>query len=129
MRIDDDAADLQSKVLDTRLRGVNVRCTVDFADSGCPIVSVETRSTSIQQGLRAVSKFAGYCRRTLVLSTSDESEVAWAKVLASYFCFGLSHEQNGRRTQIMAAPSLGPTAQGSAQATFVKRVLALLEHN
>lgn len=114
------------RAFNTRLRGVNVKCVVKFDGSDLPQIQVETRSESVERGLREVSKFAGYCRRTLVLSSQNAEEVKWATVLASYFGFGLDLDVGEHKHEIMPAPALNRTDDEGPQNNFTRRVLSLL---
>lgn len=97
---------------------------VAFSDSGQPVVWVETQSADLQSGLRAVSKFAGFCERTLVLDASDDE--AWAAVMASYFGFGLIVEDEKGRREVMPAPTLDSAEDDSMRDGFTRRVLGML---
>ena len=104
-----------------RLRGEDVFCTVNLEHADAPSITVETSATSLNEGLRAVSKFAGYCRRTLVLR--DPEEAAWAEVLASYFGFGLAIANDGVRCEVMPAPTSSGAEMTAARRQFIRRVL------
>ncbi len=110
----------------TQLRGVDVLCTVERVDGQAPAVGIETCARDLQQGLRAVSKFAGYCRRTLVLTTPSTADEQWAGVLASYFGFGLVVD-NGQRREVMPPPELDEEAGAETRRRFLQRVLQSLD--
>lgn len=104
-----------------RLRGEDVSCTVRLEHTDDPVVTVETTATSLKEGLRAISKFAGYCERTLILSNREE--VAWAEVMASYFGFGLAVVNDGVRCEVMPAPASSGTETTAARRQFIRHVL------
>lgn len=108
-----------------RLRGVDVLCSVSYPLPDLAQVEVEVCASTLADGLKAISKFAGYCRRTLVLTGVSPSEQDWAAVMASYYGFGLCVEDDdGRREVMPAAAAAGdPTP---ARAVFVRRALEQL---
>jgi len=106
-----------------RLRGVDVACTVTYRSEE-PVVRVETAPSHLDSGLRAVSKFAGYCERTLVLADAPSEDIEWACVLASYFGFGLAVWRDGVREEVMPPPPLDASSPGSATERFLRQVLA-----
>lgn len=110
----------------TQLRGVDVKCTVEQVDGSSPIVGVEICAATLEHGLHAVSKFAGYCQRTLMLTTPCQTDERWASVLASYFGFGLVVDE-GERREVMPPPELGDEADTKARRRFLQRVLQSLE--
>lgn len=112
--------------LRARLRGVDVDCSIAYDTDGTPAITVEVHASEVSPGLRDVSQFAGYCERTLVLTSASDDDAAWAGVLASYYGFGLARIDNDNRVDIMRAPTLGATGDGDMRAAFVRRVLALL---
>lgn len=114
----------QARTFDTRLRGVNVTCHVAVDSTGQPDIQVMVPAVSLDSGLRAVSKFAGYCRRTLALSSGQDD--AWAGVLASYFGFGLVLVSEDECRQIMPPPALDASDDGQPRQTFTRRVLSEL---
>lgn len=112
--------------LRTRLRGVEVDCLIAHDTAGTPALVVEVHAAEVSSGLRDVSKFAGYCERTLVLGSASDDDVAWAGVLASYYGFGLATIDDGGRVDVMPAPALGGAGSAPTRAAFVRRVLDLL---
>lgn len=116
----------EAQTFETRLRGVNVTCIVTFDSEESPDVRIETRAKTVEQGVRAVSKFAGYCRRTLVLPVLGDDEDAWACVLASYYGFGLILESGDRRREVMSAPAVDVVHDHGPRQGFIRRVLAEL---
>jgi hypothetical protein len=118
--------EIGAQTFETRLRGVNVTCTVSLDSVESPDVRIETRAKTLAEGVRAVSKFAGYCRRTLVLPVLGNDDEAWARVLASYYGFGLILESADRRCEVMAAPAFDIANDGGPRQSFIRRVLAEL---
>ncbi|MCM3658091.1 hypothetical protein M3147_12610 [Agromyces mediolanus] len=118
--------EIEAQTFETRLRGVNVTCIVTLDSAESPDVRIETRAKTLEQGVRAVSKFAGYCRRTLVLPVLSEDEDAWARVLASYYGFGLILESADRRREVMPAPAVDIADDQGPRRSFIRRVLAEL---
>lgn len=110
----------------TQLRGVDVVCIVERVHGQAPVVGVETCARDLQRGLRAVSKFAGYCRRTLVLTMPSTADEQWASVLASYFGFGLVVD-NGHRREVMPPPEFDEEAGAETRQRFLQRVLQNLD--
>ncbi|HCU78919.1 MAG TPA: hypothetical protein DGU37_10535 [Microbacterium sp.] len=108
-----------------QLRGVDVLCTVEHVDGEAPIIGVETCAPNLESGLRAVSKFAGYCQRTLVLTMPSRADEQWAGVLASYFGFGLVVD-DGQRREVMPPPELDAEAGAETRRRFLRRVLQVL---
>lgn len=108
-----------------QLRGVNVTCIVEHHEDREPVVSIETCAGSLEDGLRAVSRFAGYCRRTLVLASPEGDEEQWAEVLASYYGFGLVVDE-GQRREVMPSPELDVEADGEPRRRFLQRVMRTL---
>lgn len=119
-------SEFKTRTFDTRLRGVNVTCVVTLRSGESPDVRVEARAKTLEQGVRAVSKFAGYCRRTLVLPIRDTEEEAWALVLASYYGFGLIVESADGRYEVMSAPAVDVANDHGPRRSFIRRVLAEL---
>ena len=105
-----------------RLRGVDVVCSVSSPLPDLTDVEVEVSAATVAAGLKSISKFAGNCRRTLVLSGASSSEERWAAVLASYFGFGLVTETGDVREEVMPAPA-GSGDPTPARAEFVRRAL------
>lgn len=118
--------EIKAQTFETRLRGVNVTCIVTLDSPESPDVRIETRAKTLEQGVRAVSKFAGYCRRTLVLPAIDDDEDAWARVLASYYGFGLVLESEDGRCEVMSAPAVDVANDHGPRQSFIRRVLAEL---
>lgn len=114
---------------DARLRGVGVTCTVAFDDEGHPEVSIAASAANLEVGLRDISKFAGYCQRTLVLESSSPEADAWARVLASYFGFGLIMMSDGARSEAMPPPGTHALGDDGPRRTFVRRVIAHLSRD
>lgn len=110
----------------TQLRGVDVLCTVERVDGRAPVVGIETRARDLQHGLRAVSRFAGYCQRTLVLTMPSQVDEQWAGVLASYFGFGLVVD-DGQRREVMPPPELDAGPGAETRHRFLRRVLQSLD--
>lgn len=118
-------------VFAARLRGVNVTCIVPASDDDCPDVSavrVEVTASDATRGLAAVSKFAGYCPRTLALTEVSDDERAWAQVLASYFGFGLILVTNGERQDLMPPAALDETSGSSVRERFRSTVRSCVDH-
>lgn len=98
----------------TRLRGVDVRC--DIADTGA--IHVVVSSSTLQDGLPRVSRFAGYCSRTLDIGNLADEDLAWASAVADYYGFGLS--QGG---QLVVQPRpFSPAGLTDVRAAFNERV-------
>ncbi|MCJ1708431.1 hypothetical protein [Microbacterium sp. VKM Ac-2923] len=110
-----------------RLRGEDVFCTVRLESPDALSVAVETAATSLKEGLRAVSKFAGYCERTLILDSWEEA--AWAEVMASYFGFGLTIANKGVRCEVMPPPTSSDSKMTGARRQFIRRVIEQQEAN
>ncbi|GLK17319.1 hypothetical protein [Herbiconiux flava] len=110
----------------TQLRGVEVLCTVENVEGEEPVIGVETRALDVERGLRAVSRFAGYCQRTLILAAPSIEDEQWAGVLASYFGFGLVVDDRQRR-QIMPPPEMDAGNDAESRRRFVQRVLQNLD--
>lgn len=109
-----------------QLRGVKVTCIVEHRQEREPVVSIETCAGSLEDGLRAVSRFAGYCRRTLVLASPGGDEEQWAEVLASYYGFGLAIDDEGQRRGVMPPPELDAEGDGEPRRRFLQRVMRTL---
>lgn len=119
-----EVSDARARTFDARLRGVDVTCQVALGSTGQPDIRVFVPAVSLDSGLRAVSKFAGYCRRTLALPSGEDD--AWAAVLASYFGFGLVLVSEDERREVMPPPFLDVTDDGQPRQAFTRRVLSEL---
>jgi len=118
-----------TRKFDARLRGVGVTCTVAFDDAGRPEVSIEASAADLDSGLRDISKFAGYCRRSLVLEAESAEADAWACVLASYFGFGLILVSDDSRRLVMQPPETLSREDDGPRQAFVRRVLSHLSRD
>ena len=114
---------------DARLRGVDVTCIVAFNNDGHAEVSIEATASGLAAGLRDISKFAGYCQRTLVLVSSSPETEALASVLASYFGFGLAIVSNGAQREVMPPPDMFRPEDDGPRRAFTRRVLAHLSRD
>lgn len=114
-----------------RLRGVSVTCVIPTTEENQPCVAavrVEVTATDVARGLAAVSKFAGYCPRTLVLTDPSGDDAAWASVLASYFRFGLAVVVNGSRQDVMPPARLDESSGASVRERFRGSVRQYVDH-
>lgn len=127
----DTASVSDDLVFSARLRGVNVTCVIPATDKSDPCVSevrIEVTATDVARGLAAVSKFAGYCPRTLVLTDPSDDDGAWANVLASYFGFGLAVFVDGNRQDVMPPAHLDESSGASVRERFRGAVRRYVDH-
>ena len=108
----------------SRQRGVNVTCRVSVEPDGTSDVSVVVPAETLSTGLRSISKFAGYCRRSLLLISGEDD--AWAEVLASYFGFGLILVSAESCREVMQPPLLDSREGQVPRQAFTRRVLSEL---
>jgi hypothetical protein len=86
-------------------------------------IHVTVTAPTMAEGLPLVSRFAGYCARTLELTALSDHEALWASTIADYYGFGLS-----QRDQTLVAPrEFTPARLTEARAAFNARVGALAQ--
>lgn len=104
----------------TRLRGSLVRCHVSAEDQ----VHVDVIAESMKDGLERVSRFAGYCSRTLELTDLANDDVLWACAVADYYGFGLNRVVDGRQESLIPPAPFAPSVMTEARRQFRTFVLS-----
>lgn len=104
----------------SRLRGSLVRCYVSSDDQ----IHVDVIAGSMKDGLARVSRFAGYCSRTLELTGLADDDVLWACTVADYYGFGLTRVVDGQREQLIPPALFAPSVMTEARRQFRTFVLS-----
>lgn len=107
----------------TRLRGSQVRCYV----SPDGHIHVDVLAASMKDGLERVSRFAGYCSRSLELSALADDDVVWACAVADYYGFGLIRILGDERAELVSPRAFTPSSMTEARAQFRRLVLSSVE--
>lgn len=103
----------------SRLRGSQVRCHV--ADDR---IHVDVFAESMKDGLERVSRFAGYCSRTLELTDLADEDVLWACTVADYYGFGLNRVTGRERVELVPPRPFTPSVMTEARRQFRTLVLS-----
>lgn len=104
----------------TRLRGSLVRCHVSPGDQ----IHVDVIARSMKDGLERVSRFAGYCSRTLELTGLADEDVLWACTVADYYGFGLTRVVDDERERLIPPAPFAPSVMTDARRQFRTFVLS-----